>query len=756
VPHPLLLIGSPISHARAERRPPARCTPSSLLSRGNPYSSGPDKCRDENTLYLEELFGLNRCWGCKYVSTILGAFQRDTVPRVLDLGTGSCQMLRQLRDGGLDVMGVEAVSFPLEDKCQDLLDAQVVQKAQLDQLPFEDNSFDLVIATHVLEYLPRDALQGVLTEMRRVSRMRVVITVQLPDPSKPGLGGSHFGITPETLFPAGWWSEKLAANGLANMVSRQKMMMAAYKAHKVSGASAQDGMFALAKEPAADSPSGLLSLEPLCLACDYMPLVYYIYNPPGGVGKLINHRLYELGHVAVMSPTACNIIRGIEETRPSSLKAYSGFQMDPFTMERDCPELIYSGAVSAAPAPGQPLPGMADDSQDLVMLMHHLEAMDEAQARLALREAVRISRRHVFVLVMACGKTTLASECEARRHPWVKIVQPNVWWLKLFQEEGLEPQVLPHIFSERRCLPEEINPKFPDRTICPSWFEHFRFEGSSELSQRNIFALTKASAVAAPAPPRPPGARRVRPVNEAAPWAVAAIPPAPRQRLDPANIPLPKTQMGRGRQAAPPAPRSAMRGQAAGYTWKGVSQQSKKEEKKERGSRTKDMLAQEAYRANQGLGKRMRPDGGHAAVQERLLDKKMELEGSTEEHRQRRSERLDAAERARLIAQRGSDEELPIEEFMAKHGIHGGNMKSHAEHLEQQRQEAMPEHIKAAAAERERLANLPHKPFDLGSLKREFGDIKERHSDAPFPKHHLNFQARPGEGMQRHRPHGKR
>lgn len=34
-------------------------------------------------------------------------------------------------------MGVEAVSFPLEDKCQDLLDAQVVQKAQLDQLPFE-------------------------------------------------------------------------------------------------------------------------------------------------------------------------------------------------------------------------------------------------------------------------------------------------------------------------------------------------------------------------------------------------------------------------------------------------------------------------------------------------------------------------------------------------------------------------------------------------------------------------------------------
>lgn len=136
-------------------------------------------------------------------------------------------------------------------------------------------------------------------------------------------------------------------------------------------------------------------------------------------------------------------------------------------------------------------------------------------------------------------------------------------WLQLFEEEGLVPQTLTHIFSERMCLPEEINPKFPDRTICPSWFEHFRFEGSSELSQSNIFALTKASAMAAPAPPRPPGARRVRPADESAPWAVANAPPAPRQRLDPASMLLPKTQMGgsRRRGNAPPAPRSALRAQ---------------------------------------------------------------------------------------------------------------------------------------------------------------------------------------------------
>jgi hypothetical protein len=42
----------------------------------------------------------------------------------------------------LQAVGVEAVSFPLEDKCQDLLDAHVVQKAQLDELPFEVTSFN--------------------------------------------------------------------------------------------------------------------------------------------------------------------------------------------------------------------------------------------------------------------------------------------------------------------------------------------------------------------------------------------------------------------------------------------------------------------------------------------------------------------------------------------------------------------------------------------------------------------------------------
>eukprot|EP00951_Prasinocladus_malaysianus_P047356 scaffold650055_cov34-Prasinocladus_malaysianus.AAC.1 len=64
------------------------------------------------------------------------------------------------------------------------------------------------------------------------------------------------------------------------MANRQKMMLAAYKSHKSRGASPRDGMFALAKEPVEGTLAARVAAEPLCLACDYMPLVYHIYNPP--------------------------------------------------------------------------------------------------------------------------------------------------------------------------------------------------------------------------------------------------------------------------------------------------------------------------------------------------------------------------------------------------------------------------------------------------------------------------------------------
>jgi hypothetical protein len=45
---------------------------------------------------------------------------------------------------------------------------------------------------------------------------------------------------------------------------------------------------------------------------------------------------------------------------------------------------------------------------------------------------------------------------------------------QLFKEEGFRIEILPHIFRDRPCLEEELDPRKPSMTTCPSWFQHFR------------------------------------------------------------------------------------------------------------------------------------------------------------------------------------------------------------------------------------------------------------------------------------------
>lgn len=127
-------------------------------------------------------------------------------------------------DGGLMVatrcaQGVEAVSFPLEDRCADLMQAGIVQKAALDALPFPDAEFQLVTAFNTLEYIPRDKLDSVLAELVRVAQMRVFVTVQLPDMDADEMLGPE-DIKPESFFPRLWWIERLEAHGLSVVPTR--------------------------------------------------------------------------------------------------------------------------------------------------------------------------------------------------------------------------------------------------------------------------------------------------------------------------------------------------------------------------------------------------------------------------------------------------------------------------------------------------------------------------------------------------------
>jgi ubiquinone/menaquinone biosynthesis C-methylase UbiE len=92
---------------------------------------------------------------------------------VLEIGVGS-----NVTSTYLSYKGIEVVTIDLEAR----LGPAVV--ASVRHLPFEDQVFDTVVCCQVLEHLPFDEFDGCLSELRRVCKRKLVLS--LPDKT-PGI-----------------------------------------------------------------------------------------------------------------------------------------------------------------------------------------------------------------------------------------------------------------------------------------------------------------------------------------------------------------------------------------------------------------------------------------------------------------------------------------------------------------------------------------------------------------------------------------
>ena len=97
----------------------------------------------------------------------IGRMRLPRDARVLDVGTSTGTNLRMLRDGGFtNVTGLdlsdEAIRFCREKGLG------TVRKGDVCDTPFEDASFDLILATDIIEHVEDDA--RALAEIRRVLR----------------------------------------------------------------------------------------------------------------------------------------------------------------------------------------------------------------------------------------------------------------------------------------------------------------------------------------------------------------------------------------------------------------------------------------------------------------------------------------------------------------------------------------------------------------------------------------------------------
>jgi SAM-dependent methyltransferase len=99
---------------------------------------------------------------------------RDTIGNsVCDVGCGTGFLLTRVLDGHPEVTRATGVDFVISDTVSRPGIRYI--EARIEALPFEDNEFDTVICTHVIEHILD--YRRAIAELRRVARKRLIIVV---------------------------------------------------------------------------------------------------------------------------------------------------------------------------------------------------------------------------------------------------------------------------------------------------------------------------------------------------------------------------------------------------------------------------------------------------------------------------------------------------------------------------------------------------------------------------------------------------
>jgi len=101
----------------------------------------------------------------------------DESSSVLDVGCGKGFMLHDFKEllPGLTITGIDISEYAMEHAMEDTKPFLKIGNAK--ELPFEDDSFDLVISINTVHNLPLEECKKALKEIQRVSRRGAFVTM---------------------------------------------------------------------------------------------------------------------------------------------------------------------------------------------------------------------------------------------------------------------------------------------------------------------------------------------------------------------------------------------------------------------------------------------------------------------------------------------------------------------------------------------------------------------------------------------------
>lgn len=145
----------------------------------------------------------------KYWQQVVPTFQKyyglTAGSRVLDVGCAKGFMVYDFQRliPGLDIRGVDISEYAIENAKAEVKEITSIADAR--ELPFEDDSFDLVISINTLHNLDGDDLVKGFREVVRVSRGNAFATVDAFNTEEEKMAMLAWNLTAKTILSADDW-----------------------------------------------------------------------------------------------------------------------------------------------------------------------------------------------------------------------------------------------------------------------------------------------------------------------------------------------------------------------------------------------------------------------------------------------------------------------------------------------------------------------------------------------------------------------
>jgi ubiquinone/menaquinone biosynthesis C-methylase UbiE len=124
---------------------------------------------------------------------------------LLDVGCAKGFMLHDIAEviPGIKLKGVDVSEYAINTAIENM--KQNVQVADARELPFEDNSFDVVISINTVHNLEKDDLAKALKEIERVSKGRSFVTVDAYNSEEEKERMYAWNLTAKTIMSVDDW-----------------------------------------------------------------------------------------------------------------------------------------------------------------------------------------------------------------------------------------------------------------------------------------------------------------------------------------------------------------------------------------------------------------------------------------------------------------------------------------------------------------------------------------------------------------------